>query len=104
MDVADAAIARIGERQAPQAIRNLVAYGPASLLALLIQLAFAFLASESMRILYAFACGFTVATMFWGGAWVLLGAIYPHKDKTPGFGAAVCALPIALVVLGLALF
>lgn len=99
VDVADAALARLGEREAPQAIRNLVAYGPAGFVAMVIQLGFTLLVDPRTKVFYAFACGLTMAAMFWGAAWILLGVIHPRKDKTARFGAAVCALPVALVFL-----
>jgi hypothetical protein len=103
VDVADAAIVRIGEREAPQAIRNLVAYGPAGFVAMVIQIGFTLLVDPRTKILYAFFCGFTMAAMLWAAAWLLLGMIYPGKDKTARFGAAICALPVALVFLAYAL-
>lgn len=99
VDVADAALARLNEPEAPQAIRNLVAYGPAAFVAMVIQVGFTFLVDDRTRILYAFACGAVMVVMFWGAAWLLLGLVYPRRDKTPRFGAAVCALPVALVFL-----
>jgi hypothetical protein len=103
VDVADASLARIGEREAPQAIRNLVAYGPAGFVAAVIQLAFTLLVDPRTKVFYAFTCGLTMAAMFWGVAWLLLGVVYPHRPKTPRFGALACALPVSLVFLLFAL-
>jgi hypothetical protein len=99
LDAADAILARMNERQAPQAIRNLVAYGPAGFVAMVVQLGFTLLVDERTKVFYAFACGLTMAAMFWGAAWLLLGVIYPRKEKTARFGAFVCAVPVLLVFL-----
>ena len=102
MDIADGVLTRV-EREPPQAIRNLVAYGPAGFVATVVQIVFTLLVDPRTKILYAFFCGFTMAVMFWAAAWLLLGVIYPRKDKTPRFGLAICALPVALVFLAYAL-
>ncbi|HCT76139.1 MAG TPA: hypothetical protein DGT23_05990 [Micromonosporaceae bacterium] len=97
VDVADAALARIDEKESPQVVRNLVAYGPAAGLATLIQLGFTLMVDDRTRTFYAAACGLTMATILFGVAWLLLGAIYPRRPKTPEIGAVVCAAPVVLV-------
>jgi hypothetical protein len=99
MDAADAALARMSRRQVPQAIRNLVAYGPAAFVAMVVQLVFTLLVDQRTKVFYAFVCGLTMAAMFWGVAWLVLGLAYPRKNKTPRFGAFVCAVPVFLVFL-----
>jgi hypothetical protein len=99
VDVADAALARLDQQEQPQAIRNLIAYGPAAALAMFIQLGFTLLVDERTQAFYAGLCGLTMAALLFGTAWVLLGAIFPNKAKTPEIGALVCFTPVVLVTL-----
>ena len=95
VEVADAALAGMGEERSP-VIQNLMVYGPAAGVATLMQLVFAFLVDDRTRVFYAAACGLTLAAMLFGVAWVLLGVIYPGRPKTPEVGALVCGAPVVL--------
>jgi hypothetical protein len=104
VDVADGALARLDdEGAAPQALRNLLVYGPLSLLALLVQLAVAGLAEPAAQLFFAAVSGLVLAPLALGAGWLLVGTLYPERPRTPQTGAFVCIAPALVAVLLFAL-
>ncbi|BCJ71531.1 hypothetical protein CS0771_10750 [Catellatospora sp. IY07-71] len=104
VDVADGALARLDdEGTGPQALRNLLVYGPLALVAMLVQLAVAGLAEPDAQLFFAAVCGLVLAPLALGAGWLVTGMVYPERSRTPQVGALVCVAPALLVVLLLAL-
>lgn len=104
VDVADGALARLDdEGTGPQALRNLLVYGPLALVALLVQLAVAGLAEPGAQLFFAAVCGLVLAPLAFGAGWLLTGVVHPERPRTPQVGALVCIAPALVAVLLLAL-
>lgn len=99
VDVAESALSRLDESGSGQGVRNLLAYGPAAGVAVLIQVVFCLLADPRTRDFYAFACGLTMAALLFGVAWVIVAIAFPRRPKTPQLGALVCFAPVILVAI-----
>jgi len=99
LDVADSALARLGEPDTGQLKQNLLFYGSAGGVAMLLQVMFALLTDPRTREFYAVACGLVMAAMLWAIAAVLISIVSPRRPRTPRLGALVTLAPVALAAL-----
>jgi hypothetical protein len=99
VDAGDSAQARLDEPDTGQLKQNLLFYGSAGAIAMLIQVAFALLSDPRTREFYAVFCGLVMAGMLWAIAAVLISIIHPRKPSTPRIGALVTLAPVALAAL-----
>jgi hypothetical protein len=90
-----------GRRSA--ALRNLLVYGPFAAAVLLAQIAL-YLAAGAGRSQYALGCALLLPVVAFALGWLGVGIAFPappggRVDRTPAFGALVCAVPLALTAV-----
>ncbi|HEX6685352.1 MAG TPA: hypothetical protein VF062_21385 [Candidatus Limnocylindrales bacterium] len=99
VDVADSALARLDEPEPGQLKQNLLIYGPAGALAMIVQVVFALLADPRTREFYAFACGLTMAVTLWGMAVAVVSLVHPRKPRTAKTGLLVTLAPALIAAI-----
>ena len=105
LDSADAAVSEVDTGTVargpfpdlPQTLRNLIVYGSTAFVVLVIQLVLYFVASGAAASFGALVCGATLPAIGYGVSLLAVGLLYGKVNRTPVLGAAVSAVPVALL-------